>query len=284
MLHAEECDLVEGLSRLCVMRTEDYQLLKSIRKTQRIKPDKEYLRFILADFRKREQWRCDREVTLLSQLGGWEHTYYTETRWSDKQMWESLGAFDQVYLGCIRTTYNLQDQDLVDTPFTNLESSKGLYYGSGSSPSLRGFEEVYDMFRSKERDSKTPPGGQVAALVDILYPLQREGSSALDALDGREFPAAQSLQENDPSTMKEDLVNKHIRPAIRAALRASLKVWQVLFLLWKHLLIRCPTEEMSMVEIDWSRTLSTTAGAFLSSQKCRFVSMLEATDSMHSFE
>lgn len=276
MLESEEAELAEGLSRLCVLRTEDYQLLKSIRKVQREKPDKAYLAIVLTEFRKREQWRSDREIELLSQLGAWEYSFYSEKRFIEGMSWREMGAFKPVYVEGIQATYHLEPRDLVDTPFATLETSKFLYACDKKSPlHALGYKEVLEMFfiHAKE-DATSSSAVHASVLVDTLYPLQRNlDHIELDGVEGM-------LPEDAEVAIKDDIINFNVKPTTRATLRASRKVWQVLFLLWKQLLIRCPIDGLKNAE-DLFRTLSNTAGDFLNTQRCRFVSLLESTDTMH---
>lgn len=276
MLESEEAELAEGLSRLCVLRTEDYQLLKSIRKVQREKPDKAYLAIVLTEFRKREQWRSDREVELLSQLGAWEYSFYSEKRFIEGMSWREMGAFKPVYVEGIQATYHLEPKDLVDTPFATLETSKFLYACDKKSPLYAlGYKEVLEMFFIHAKDDSPPSAVHAGVLVDTLYPLQRNLECV--ELDGLE----EGLPENaEVTAVKDDIINFNVKPTTRATLRASRKVWQVLFLLWKQLLIRCPIDGLKNVN-DVFHTLTNTAGNFLNTQRCRFVSLLESTDTMH---
>eukprot|EP00796_Vickermania_ingenoplastis_P005263 gene5263-3771_t len=280
MLGREDAELAESLSRLCVLRTEDYQLLKSIRKTQRQKPDPDYLGLLLGEFRKREKWRSDREVELLSQLGAWEYGYYTETRYTEGMAWREMGQFQPVYLECIKATYHLEARDLQESPFATMDSSTFLYScEKDSSLHSLGYNVVLEMFAdaNKEENSSVHAG----VLVDTLYPLQRDVTRMPDVLDDSQLASVHSHPvESTVSQAKEDIVNTHVKPGVRASLRASLRVWQVLFLLWKHLLMRCPIDNLANVD-EMFHALSSTAGSFLNTQRCRFTSLLESTDSMH---
>lgn len=280
MLCQEEAELAEGLSRLCVLRTEDYQLLKSIRKTQKQKPDPEYLSLLLGEFRKREQWRGEREVELLTQLGTWEYNYHSETRFTDGLSWRQMGQFQPVYMECVRATYHLEPKDLTDTPFATMDTSAYLYSCEPTSElATLGYLDALGLYTKNGREETAV---HAAVLVDTLYPLHRDLKSVPEMLDD-DLPLSavrKALLEDSTSQVKEDLVNAHVKPNIRASLRASLKVWQVLFLLWKHLLMRCPVDNLSWAD-DIYHSLSRTAVNFLNTQRCRFTSLLEAVDSMH---
>lgn len=291
MLSGEELELIEGLSRLCVLRTEDYQLLKSIRKTQETKPDKEYFSYLLAEFRRREQWRSDREVDLLSQLGGWEYNFYTEKRFEEAKKWKSLGPFRLVMLHCIKAVYRLEPSDIQDSPFVTQKWSRFLYHCDSRSPLFEvGYGEVLRLFNEMNLEEKNmvSPG----MLLNTLYPLQRDLKSGLKGaieswreitavrgeLLGKNVNPSPDLMEAGFEALKDDIINVGVKPATRAVLRVSRKVWLVLFLLWKQLLVCCDVDRMR--RIDLSRTLSTTAGNFLNTQRCRFVSFLESTNAM----
>lgn len=281
MLCLEEAELAEGLARLCVLRTEDYQLLKSIKKTQQQKPDRDYLSLLLGEFRKREHWRGEREVELLAQLGAWEYAFYSEGRFKEGAEWREMGQFLPVYLECIRATYHLGPKDLKDSPFAGLASSQYLYSCEADSPLQGvGYADVLKMFSPPAKEESAVHAG---VLVDTLYPLHRDLTRVPDMLD-EDLPLSTvrstNTMDDSMSQIREDIVNIHVKPPIRASLRASLKVWQVLFLLWKHLLLRCPVDTLDSSE-DIFHVPSTTAGNFLNTQRCRFASLLESIDSMH---
>lgn len=308
MLHFEEAELAEALSRLCVLRTEDYYLLKSIRKLQKKKPDPAYLSLLMVEFRKREQWRSEREVDLLSQLDTWEYNFFSEYCSTEMEEWKNLGPLTSVYVECIRGAYQLQPSDLTQSPFVTLDSSQFLYSCAPKSPLHRaGYHEVLQMFDPSRREESRRT--HAAAMVDTLYPLQRDLRSLVREMLLKEAPVhdssplrhAPSLELDKDGTLSpssslmratlmeevtevdEDIINSHVKPIVRTTLRSSRKVWEVLFLLWKHLLIRCSLKKIQVTLVDdfIARALSTTAGNFLNTQRCRFVSLLEATDTMH---
>lgn len=308
MLRSEEAELAEGFSRLCVLRTEDYYLLKSIKRLQKRKPDPAYLSLLMVEFRKREQWRSEREVELLSNLDAWEYNFFSEQRKLEMKQWQSLGLLTSVYIECIRAAYHLQPSDLIESPFVTMDASQFLFSCAPKSPLYRaGYHEVLEMFAPfKKEESRRI---HAPAMMDTLYPLQRDlqtvvrdlllkdspadetsslgPSSAVELKKDGTLPPSSSLTRSavaeGEAEVEEDVVNSHLKPMVRSTLRSSRKVWSVLFLLWKHLVIRCALEKIKMTLVDEfiARALSTTAGNFLNTQRCRFVSLLEAVDTMH---
>lgn len=306
MLRTAEAELAEAFSRLCVLRTEDYHLLKSIRKVQRKRPDPAYLSLLIVEFRMREEWRSEREVELLSQLDTWEYNYFTAQRETDIDEWNKLGAFTSVYVECIRAVYHLHPSDLTESPFTKMDACQFLYSCTPTSAFYPiGYHRVLEMFAplTKEESRRI----LASAVVDTLYPLQRDLRTAsrevLDhstAGDSASFAASPPIAFKKSGTLppssssmratlmevaeaEKDIINSHVKPIVRLTLRSSRKVWQVLFLLWKHLLTRCALEKVegNVLEECVARALSITTGNFLSTQRCRFVSLLESTDTMH---
>lgn len=306
MLRAAEAELAEAFSRLCVLRTEDYHLLKSIRKVQRKRPDPAYLSLLIVEFRMREEWRSEREVELLSQLDTWEYNYFTGQRETEIDDWNKLASLTSVYVECIRAVYHLHPSDLTESPFAKMDTCQFLYSCAPASPFYQiGYHHVLEMFAplTKEENRRI----LAPAVVDTLYPLQRDlrtasrevldhstaddsapraGALSLDLKkSGTLPPSSSSLRATlmEVAESEEDIINSHVKPIVRLTLRSSRKVWQVLFLLWKHLLTRCTLEKVgaNLVEECVSRALSITTGNFLSTQRCRFVSLLESTDTMH---
>lgn len=286
MLDSEAADIADALSRVCVFRTEDYQLLHQIHTSvqstshEADSQQRKYLSLLVGELQRRENWRQQRERELLSRLSTWQKDSFDQL--TRVRECAELSALQDVYAACIRHTYNFQLADLEQNPFARLPSSGVLFAVSATTTTTTTGSAISAEMRTIHsrlihttaapstvtKDSPHAHHGTADDLVDELFPLPKT-------------PVSEKTSENEGQLSKEDggeavaaAASFRLKAETRQGLRASRRAWQMLLLFWVHLLRQT---SLKAVREEVRELPATAASELLSSQRDALEKLLRRT-------
>ncbi|CCW69399.1 unnamed protein product [Phytomonas sp. Hart1] len=234
--------LANDLSRLCVHRQEDYDLLVHIyrrRIAEELLPERSdvYYALLSEELCKRERWHRQCEDAVVDKVTSWNKGVI-ENQKALEQAYAELGSFQSLWCECIQNTYQLCRSDLESSPFAQLESSRMLYNSSKNSIASIVHEKLFQ--RDKPDDFPSP---SIKERLNALYPTSPKCyPSHSDSSD-------ETSNKTDNSMLEVERRLSEIGTRTRDRLFRRRREFLCFFVIWLHTVRqKCTIEEMPILK------------------------------------
>lgn len=201
-----------------------------------------YLQYLTDDVAHRERWRCKEETDWMKQLTTWTAMYTCKDRCIETavyRFWHMPPSLNQIYFQAVQKSYEFHPEDLYNTPFAMLSSSRPLYTQRGTLDYTEQshYDHVRELLiaRTHKMFFSTPSGdteadvvsGEVLTstqLLNVLHPLGGDATATATATSGNGSSSANFLERRMRSCTEE----------VRSELQWHHHTWLVFFMLWCH--------------------------------------------------
>ncbi|CCW62048.1 unnamed protein product [Phytomonas sp. EM1] len=227
MLDSVAAILANDLSRLCLHREEDYELLvqvyhRHIAEDHVVGHRGEYYALLLEELRKRERWHRQCEKGIVTRMVAWNQGII-ENQMTLAQTYAELGSCQSLWCECIQHAYQLSRNDLESSPFARQESSRMLYDGGSSSVVSIVHEQL---FQGGESEAFVVPG--VKERLDALYPPSPSRRPYRVRKDN------EALEGMDDAVVEPALNFENVGSRTRNRLFKRRREFQIFFIIWLH--------------------------------------------------